>query len=296
MIKGLHIELTNKCTLKCPRCSRTEFIQQFPKQWKNIDVDISSLLKFIDIDLTGVKIHLCGNYGDPIYHDGLIDAVKGFKDRGGILNIATNGSYRSIEWWEDLANYLTSDDQVTFAIDGTSDNFTKYRINADWQSISDGINVISKSNAKMIWQYILFSYNQNDIEKASRLSEALGFDEFFIMDSGRWDNGTEWLTPTIDNLSKSKLEWKLGQNIEIDPKCLSQDQHYISANGFYTPCCWMAEHRFYYKSEFHKDKKMYDINEHTLSEILDRNHVINFYNNIKDSKLDVCQFSCPKVT
>jgi MoaA/NifB/PqqE/SkfB family radical SAM enzyme len=296
MIKGLHIELTNKCTLKCPRCSRTEFIQQFPKQWKNIDVDVSSLLKFIDIDLTGVTINLCGNYGDPIYHDRLVDAVKGLKDKGATINIATNGSYRSIEWWKDLADYLTGDDQVTFAIDGLPDNFTKYRINADWKSMLGGINVIAGSNAKMIWQYILFSYNQDNVDEASCLSKTLGFDEFFVMDSGRWDHGTEWLTPTVDNLSKSKQEWKSGKEIDIDPKCLDQTQHYISADGFYMPCCWMGEHRFYYKSEFYKDRKMYDIRKNTLSEILGREHVINFYDNINDSKLDVCQFSCPRMT
>jgi len=296
MIKGLHIELTNKCTLKCPRCSRTEFIDRFPKKWKNIDIDIEELLRFIDVDISNTRINLCGNYGDPIYHDGLVDAVKGLKDKGANVNIATNGSYRSADWWLSLADTLDENDHVTFAIDGLPDNFTKYRINADWQSMIQGIDIISESKARMIWQYILFSYNVKNVQQALRLSKDLGFDEFFTMDSGRWDNGSEWLTPNIDSVSQLKQDWKKGKPIDIDPKCSDQARHYISADGFYTPCCWMGEHRFYYKSEFFKDRKMYDIRENTLSEILGREHVINFYNNIKDSKLDVCQFNCPKVT
>jgi MoaA/NifB/PqqE/SkfB family radical SAM enzyme len=295
MIKGLHIELTNKCTLKCPRCSRTEFIDRFPKKWKNIDINIEELLRFIDVDLSDTMINLCGNYGDPIYHDGLIDAVKGLKDKGANVNIATNGSYRSPEWWSSLADILGEDDHVTFAIDGMPDTFTKYRINADWPSIAQGIDIIGKSKTRMRWQYILFSYNIKDVPRASKLSNALGFDEFFTMDSGRWDNGTEWLTPEIDEISKAKQEWKEGNLVDIDPKCSDQAQHYISADGFYIPCCWMGEHRFYYKSNFYKDREMYDIRKNTLGEIIGREHVINFYDNIMDSRLEVCQFSCPKV-
>lgn len=295
MIKGLHIELTNKCTLKCPRCSRTEFIKQFPKKWKNIDININDLLKFIDIDLTGIMINLCGNYGDPIYHDGLPGLVKELKNRKAIINIATNGSYRSRKWWAELTESLTENDQITFAIDGIPDNFTKYRINADWESMQEGIRIVSESRSKMIWQYILFSYNQTDVKKALRLSKDLGFDEFFTMDSGRWDNGTEWLMPTIDDVSESKQKWKSGDAIEIDPKCQDGNQHYISADGFYSPCCWMSEHRFYYKSEFFKDRKAYDITKNTLSEILNRDHVIEFYRTIEERNLDVCQFSCPRI-
>ena len=295
MITGLHIETTNKCTLKCPRCSRTEFIEQFPTKWKNKDLDINHLMEFLDIDLNDVLINFCGVYGDPIYHDGLFDAVREFKDKGARINIATNGSYRTTEWWETLAGMLTADDAVTFAIDGVPDNFTKYRINADWTSISQGIDIISKAKARMRWQYILFSYNIKDVQQASRLSKALGFDEFFTMDSGRWDNGTEWLTPNVDLVSRAKQDWKEGETVSIDPKCLDQAQHYVSADGFYIPCCWMSEHRFYYKSEFYKNQTMYDIRKTSLSEILSREDVINFYDNIKDTKLDVCRFSCPKV-
>ena len=39
-ITGFTIEPTNICTLKCPKCSRTQFIEQFPRQWKNKQLNL----------------------------------------------------------------------------------------------------------------------------------------------------------------------------------------------------------------------------------------------------------------
>jgi len=292
---GLHIELTNKCTLKCPRCSRTESIEQFPKAWKNKSIDVSALKDFLDVDLTGKQINLCGNYGDPIYHDGLTDMVKFLKANGATINIATNGSYRTAEWWEELAQALTIDDAVTFAIDGTPDNFTRYRINADWASMMEGILVMAKSPARMRWQYILFSYNLDTVDEARQLSEDLGFNEFFTMDSGRWDQGTEWLTPFSDRLSESKIQRRQGKEIQIDPLCHNGNEHFISADGYYTPCCRIAEHRFYYKTDFYKQKDTYDITKTTLSVLMSADKVVEFIDGVSDLRLPVCQFSCPKI-
>ena len=91
---GFHIEPTNICTLKCSECSRTKFLNQWPEHWKNHSLDIDQLLNFLDIDLINVPILLCGNYGDPIYHPKFIDFVTNLKQKGAILSMVTNGSYK----------------------------------------------------------------------------------------------------------------------------------------------------------------------------------------------------------
>lgn len=295
-LKGLHIELTNLCTLKCPRCSRTEFIKQFPNKWTNKNLDLENLKRFLNIDLNNKLVYLCGNYGDTIYYDRLFEAVEYFKQQGARLKIATNGSYRKKEWWEELASLLTADDEVVFAIDGLPENFTTYRINADWTSIKVGIEVIKNSPAKMSWQYILFSFNEHLVDQAKALSEDLGFDNFFVMQSDRWDHGSELLTPSnaIAKLNEAKINWKIGNTTtEIDPLCSNNSQHFISADGFYTPCCWSAEHRWYYKTDFYKDREKYDISKTTLQEVLVS--LKDFYSTIKDAKLAYCTFNCPKL-
>jgi len=295
MINGLHIELTNKCTLKCPRCSRTEFIKQFPHAWKNQDLDLQDLKKFIDVDLAGKKILLCGNYGDPIYHNDMIEFVRFFKEKKARVRIATNGSYKSIDWWTELSKVLSYDDEIVFAIDGLPKNFTKSWINGDWKSIADGIRIMRESKVTMIWQYIRFSYNIDDVNTAETLSKQLGFDSFTVMDSNRWDNGTEWLTPNINNVSLAKINWGSDSDVTIDADCSTNDQHFISAEGRYTPCCFSSEHRFYYKTKFYKEKNAYDIKETTLSAVLNYPTTVEFFKTIHIAKPDVCTFSCPKV-
>ena len=59
-LKGFHIEPTNICTLKCPGCSRTQFINMFPKKWKNNQLNLDHLKKFIDIDISNKVFDLCG--------------------------------------------------------------------------------------------------------------------------------------------------------------------------------------------------------------------------------------------
>ena len=134
-IVGFHIELTNICTLKCAGCARTMFIDQWPQHWRNHSLDIEQLLKFLDCDLQGKILTLCGNYGDPIYHPDFLNIVSKFKQRGAVVDIITNGSYKKQEWWHELGTLLTDQDSVAFSVDGIPDNFTQYRVNANWPSI-----------------------------------------------------------------------------------------------------------------------------------------------------------------
>ena len=77
--------------------------------------------------------------------------------------------------------------------------------------------------------------------------------------------------------------------------------HFISAWGYYMPCCWIGDYRFYYKSEFYKNKDLYDISKYSdkeLYDILDMNnptdreleakiiHLINKYDNMQNESGD----------
>lgn len=295
-ITGFHIEPTNICTLKCPGCARTKFIDQWPNHWTNQNLNIDNLMKFLDIDLEEKHITMCGNYGDPIYHPELIEMVSQFKQRNANISIVTNGSYKKPEWWEKLVSILDDRDKIIFSVDGTPDNFTQYRINADWDSIHVAMQIAAASNCKTIWKYIPFSFNQHDVNTASSLSQQIGIDEFLIAPSDRYDEKTEYLRPS-DNLLGSRYQsqqsWKQDSiTPAIDAKCKNNQEHYISADGSYTSCCYIADHRFYYKNMFGKNKKQYSIANTTLTGILKTDSVIDFYQNLESNT--GCQYNCPK--
>jgi len=295
-ITGFHIEPTNICTLKCPGCARTRFIDQWPQHWQNHSIDVSALMQFLDVDLTGRQIMLCGNYGDPIYHPDFYNLVSQLKQRGSIIHITTNGSYRSVNWWQRLVALLDGQDSITFSVDGIPDNFTQYRINADWESIKSAMTTCSSSAVTTIWKYIPFSYNVNDIDQAQQLSQSLGIKQFQVDPSDRFDALTDHLKPSekfLGNRFTAQQTWMQDKSTAgVQPKCVDGRQHYISADGYYVPCCYLQDHRFYYKTNFGRQKKLYNITDHTLSEILSRPAVIDFYHSLPEQA--GCQFNCPQ--
>lgn len=297
-IIGFHIEPTNICTLKCPGCARTRFKEQWPGHWQNHNLDIDTLMRFLDIDLTGKLITLEGNYGDSIYHPKFIELVAAFKKRKCRIGIVTNGSYRTVEWWIQLCKLLDNQDCITFSIDGTPDNFTEYRQNADWDSIMDGIAVCVSSMAKTVWKYIPFAFNEHSIEEARQLSQLYGMDEFIVRLSERFDTQTEHLIPVTNLIGNRKApqdQVKQGVAQEVDPMCYNGKSYFISATGHFSPCCYLADHRFYYKTEFGKNQSAYDITTTTFTEIQTRSNVVEFYQRIIPNPPTVCQFNCPKV-
>jgi MoaA/NifB/PqqE/SkfB family radical SAM enzyme len=294
-IKGFHIEATNICTLKCPRCSRTKFIEQFPDKWRNQQLNLEDLKNFINIPLTNKLFTLCGDYGDPIYYDRLVELVCWIKENGALISLHTNGSYKTKSWWQELTSYLDKNDTVVFAIDGVPENFTNYRINADWNSIKIGIDVTTKVT-KTVWQYIPFSYNVNDIPTAEQLSQYLGFTEFKLLQSSRWDSIDDPFRPDHNFINIQDKEIRFKQNNKADaiiPRCkVTNSEHFISANGFYAPCCHVPNHNFYYKTDFYKDKNKYDISKTTLTQVLLETK--NFYNDLETIKPTYCIYHCPK--
>ena len=59
-------------------------------------------------------------------------------------------------------------------------------------------------NKKPIWQYIVFNYNEQDVETAMKMAEEIDV-IFNVINSGRWDNKDE-----------DKLAPKKKKGIEVD--------------------------------------------------------------------------------
>jgi len=298
-VSGFHIELTNICTLKCPGCSRTQFLQKWGKHWKNHSIDLVDLDRFLNVDLVDKRILLCGNYGDPIYHPNFLEVIKFFKNKKSIISVVTNGSYKDRAWWEQLCSLLDSCDEVTFSVDGTPGNFTKYRVNADWKSIEIGMRTVGTTKINSIWKYIPFNYNIDSIKNAQDLCASLGIKDFQLSPSDRFDEHTKHLIPLTEFIGSRKDaqdKFKQHSTIAVDPLCNYGKMHYISAEGYYSPCCFAADHRFRYKIVFGKEKHRFDIRNHTLSQILTAPKTVEFYNSIIDTKPTVCQFNCPKIS
>ena len=291
---SLHLEPTSRCTLGCLRCERTTFLDKFSKKRFSInDIDIHALEQFIDVPVDFILI--CGNLGDPIYHREFLKLIKMLTNKCKRLSIVTNGSYKPRKWWKTLNSILRSTDEVRFSIDGIPENFTEYRVNADWDSILVGIQECVLGPASTVWKYIPFSFNEHNIEQARELSESLGMDRFWITPSDRWLindplKPTEYTGP-LDTL---KLSYKKEgvRDFDIDPKCKDNRHHFITAAGYYLPCCYSSHYEFYYKNSWWKNRDKHKITTTKLKEQI--RYFDEFYSTIHTERYDYCVYNCGK--
>lgn len=189
----LHLEPSSRCTLACPQCSRTEF----PDRVAIDDLDIE-LAARISSDFKAM--FMVGAHGDPIYHPRFHELVSAVKTASPGIKISmhTNGAFRSESWWQKTATLFARGDTVTFSIDGLPRNNHLYRVNSRWNSVELGIKTLREhnKNVTMRWKWILFRYNQDDVEEGVDLAKKLGFNYFELIESDRYQPG-HWLTPTV---------------------------------------------------------------------------------------------------
>lgn len=195
--KTLEIEITTKCTLFCHACARTLDPEETFSNWKFGQLSLESIDRALAIpSLT--KVILSGAFGDPIYHTEFPEVVKLIKARNLSFHVDTNGSYRSKEWWDQVADVSTNEDTITFSVDGLPGN-DLYRENSDWPSIETGIRTLTKrKNVHVVWKWIVWKYNQNDVLEGYKLSKELGVNEFVVVQSGRVGTNKVEFNPTRD--------------------------------------------------------------------------------------------------
>jgi len=115
-----------------------------------------------------------------------------------------------------------------------------------------------------------------------------------VINSSRWSDESDSLRPS--NADHQEITWHTNKQRDISPRCKTTNlDHFITASGYYAPCCHVPNHNFYYKTDFYKNRNLYDISKTTISKILQSQETIEFFNNIETSKSIVCTYKCPKI-
>jgi MoaA/NifB/PqqE/SkfB family radical SAM enzyme len=308
--KQIHVELSSKCTLKCPRCPRTEL----DLDNLNREFSLEEFVQAFDIKvLTSVsKIIFCGDVGDPIYAKDFLRIVEYIKQNSTTkLSIVTNGSYKGAEWWTTLGQLLDSDDQVTFSLDGwNQESNEKYRVNSDWPSIMLGIKTLrASSQCRMNWSMIYFSFNENHVEQVKQLAQDLGFDTFDTVRSSKFDgryliDGLDVLKPShVAQSSQYERErtvlrraHDVGELIAVKKhdwaKCLNNAKElFVNVDGLLFPCPWFNSG--YQDNAFMQHyRDQLNIKRKGLQAVLDDplwNTLINLFDT---NPLPVCKIKC----
>jgi len=296
-----HIEISSKCTLKCPRCPR----QEVPDTLVNTELDLEFFKRnfpkgFITRNVE--KLTFCGDDGDPIYAHDFIPVIRYFKEIKPTIAIiiVTNGSYKADGWWQELAELLDEQDQIHFSIDGwNQESNNKYRINSNWSSIISGATIMAQqSNCWTVWDAIGFKFNEDMLEEMKTYAKEIGFDSFQLTKSTKFGEVYDHygkddpLQPSekliasshrfereVFKLSDRKLlePWmrtnltllKVAPTIGNErPLChIGNKGAYINARGEFYPCFWVAT-RYGHNNKWQDVGKKYSLHKKNLPEVV----------------------------
>lgn len=199
-IKEVHLGITNRCRLACLVCARND--KTSDTMQKIQDIALEDIKKFL-LSASPRKVFFCGVYGDPIYHPDFIEIIRFMKQElpYTMIIIHTNGTGKKDEWWHELISLLTRKDSIYFAIDGSPENYHNYRINSKWSEVEQAVKACVKARdsinnyTKIIWKYLVFSFNEDTIYESYLKCKELGMSGFDLRQAYTSET-TQWLKTT----------------------------------------------------------------------------------------------------
>ena len=261
-LENIHLEITNRCQASCPMCSRNIHGGLENPLIKNQDWTISDFKHILNNEvLQQLKgFYFCGNFGDPIINNDLIEMCQHSTDVNPNLyiRIHTNGGARSIDWWKRLAKALPPAHNVIFAIDGLADTHSLYRVGTDFNKVLENAKAFIQAGGTAEWAFIKFKHNEHQQTAAEALAKTHGFARFTYKDSARFVATEQFPVYDADGNTTRYLEPPTGSKInlitqdvidnykdivaasEIDCYVTQTKEIYIDAYKKIMPCCFLA--------------------------------------------------------
>ena len=280
-LKRINVDISSHCMLKCPRC-----IRQKPGYEKGSDITVKN---FDKICKAFKNIAMMGSASDCIYHHDFISILDVCVKNGNSVNIHTNGHGKSDKWWDKVIDKCKelNDVKFVFALDGLPEESEMYRIGQDGEAVWKIMKKVRNRGFKVVWQYIVFSYNEDHIEEAKQM--ALDNDiDFTVLLSSRWDGVNDIYKPSKYFLERPvRIEDK-----GLIPSCKLPNGYnpvYLST-GYFMPCC---DIKYSDKTmSLYSDK--FNINNviDLKTDVFQSKEWVEFYQSIDTNPCSICITSC----
>ena len=180
--RGVNLDSTFRCTLMCPNCPRQFVFTNYGKKVPGKDIDMESfktMLKYFK------EINFEGTYSDPVHHPKFIEMIQMCLVNNVRVEVQHSSAAKPYDWYI-KAFKANPKANWRFSMDGLPSNSHIYRIHQDspklFKIMKESVKHLKK---KPLWQYIVFKYNENDIDEAMKLADEIGIG-FYILKSSRW--------------------------------------------------------------------------------------------------------------
>ena len=204
--KGIIIDISNRCPLECMRCQRqTNFTLEGRKVYGR-DATMDEIRKLSDYFSS---FNFCGQLSDPVHHPKFIEILDYLYKKDIQVTVHNASSQKPMKWYI-KAFQAHPRAKWIFAIDGLPEESNMYRINQDGEKLYR-VMLEAKKHLKQTpsWQFIVFSYNEHNLEKAKKMAVDEGL-MFIVLHSSRWMGEDDPLRP-------KEKEYNLGYKGYIRP-------------------------------------------------------------------------------
>lgn len=231
-LEWIDIELTSFCNIKCKGCFRV-LSSHADKILNKTYLDIHTIReKFRKEMFPNIKIiNFCGSVDEPCSHPQFFEIIDHFADWNCHINIATNGSLRTTNWWRELANHLPASHRVTWGIDGSDEMSEVYREGSSFKKVQQNFRAFNSAGGKSVWQFIEFEHNMHQTEEAKRIAKEEGFVDFKTIISHRKDT-----SGGIKSAKQEVIESRV-EDPHVSCKYGNQKRIFVNHMGNVIPCC-----------------------------------------------------------
>jgi len=205
----INLDISSRCTLECPKCLR----MYYKVNGKKVPGHDMTLKEYHKIISYFSEVQFCGNISDPTMNN-LLPTFLEINYQNEIETTVDNAaSHRPKKWYEKA---FKSNPNATwiFGLDGIPEQSHLYRINQDGVKLFEMMLLAKKEVKNVIWNYIIFKYNENDLEEAQKLSNHYGLNISFIK-SSRFNkkdkykpvNPNHYVERNYENVKTKMSEW-----------------------------------------------------------------------------------------
>ncbi len=282
---SISIEPTTSCNLRCPQCPSG--LRQFTRETGMLE---NPMLKKVIDELAPTLSYITFYFqGEPYLNKEFLSHVQYASQKNIYTATSTNAHYLN----EDTARKTVESglDRLIISIDGIDqETYEKYRVGGYLEKVLEGTkNIVNwkkrlnSSTPHVIWQFIVFKHNENQIDKVKALGQKYGVDEVSIKTAQIYDyENNSTLIPQNEKYSRYTAA---GISYRLKNKLLSHcwrlwNSCVITWDGQIAPCC------------FDKDAKysLGSLKTHSFKEIWNNSNYLKFRSSITKSrnKIDIC--------
>jgi radical SAM protein with 4Fe4S-binding SPASM domain len=186
---SIAIEPTTSCNLRCPECPSG--LRSFSRPTGMLEE--SFFRKAIDELYKDIFYLTFYFQGEPYLNPKFLEMVKCASGKNIYTSTSTNAHYLDVA--NAKATVESGLDRLIISIDGaTQESYQSYRIGGELQKVIDGTKNILKWKKKLrsktpyvIFQFVVFRQNENEVEEIKKLGKQLGVDEVKIKTAQIYD-------------------------------------------------------------------------------------------------------------